>query len=139
MVDFQNITIAARELYYILPYQVHYRIITNSVEGWFLAIDTSLVPVQSFLAMAASTNDAVQSGENKHSRSAELVRKFRKLLAANIHTIKKPSVYASKLNVSTGYLNEAIKKATGSSVSYWIQQEVFIEAKRLLYHNDAAA
>jgi len=191
MVDFQNITVAAGELYYILPSQVHYRIINNRAEGWFLAIDPSLVPanfkdvfegrlnlqrpyklsdhslqqysnllellrmefidrqndkyylaiihalVVSFLAMAASTYDAVQSGENKHTRSAELVRQFRNLLAANCYTIKKPSIYASKLNVSTGYLNEAIKKATGSSVSYWIQQELFSEAKRLLYHSDA--
>ena len=42
------------------------------------------------------------------------------------------------LNISTGYLNEAIKGVTGSTVSYWIRQEVFTEAKRLLYHSDAA-
>jgi len=27
---------------------------------------------------------------------------------------------------------------TGSTVSYWIQQELFTESKRLLYHSDAA-
>ena len=36
-----------------------------------------------------------------------------------------------------GHLNETIKKATGSTVSYWIAQEIFSEAKRLLNHTDA--
>jgi AraC-like DNA-binding protein len=190
MVDLQEIMLTAGQLYYILPSQVHYRIKTVCAQGWFLAVDTSLIPpnfrdvfetptnlqvprslthyelkqysnlldllvdeynerqadkyylpiihalVQSFLAMAASTYNAVQNAENKHARSAELVRQFKNLLAAHSHTIKSPSAYASKLNVSLGYLNETIKKATGSTVSYWIQQELFNEAKRLLYHSD---
>jgi len=36
-----------------------------------------------------------------------------------------------------GHLNETIKKATGSTVSYWIGQEIFSEAKRLLNYTDA--
>jgi len=40
------------------------------------------------------------------------------------------------LNVSETYLNEALKKVTGLSVSYWIQQEVLLEAKRLLYYSE---
>lgn len=190
-VDLQNITINAGQLYYILPSQIHYRIKAKRAEGWFLAVDTSLITadfravfeqgenlqtpcsltdyelkqysnllgllrnefierldnkyylpiihtlVQSFLAMAACTYDAVQAIENKHNRSAELARQFKDLLAAHSHTIRNPSDYASKLNVSSGYLNEAIKKVTGSTVSYWIQQEIFSETKRLLYHSDA--
>ncbi|MDN5285023.1 MAG: transcriptional regulator, AraC family [Mucilaginibacter sp.] len=189
-VDFQDIVLTAGQLYYVLPSQVHYRIKTDRAEGWFLAVDTSLIPadfrdvferrlnlqgprrptdyelkqylnllgllrnefierqgdkyylpiihtlVQSFLAMAASTYNSVETIENKHTRSVELARQFKNLLTAHSHTIKSPSAYASKLNVSSGYLNEAIKKVTGSTVSYWIQQEVFSEAKRLLYHSD---
>jgi len=189
-VDLQNIVLTAGQLYYILPSQVHYRIQTDSAEGWFLAVDTSLISpdlkdvfehrlnlqvpctlrdyelkqytsllcllhnevierqddkyylsiihtlAQTFLAMAASTYSHSESTANTHSRSAELARQFKNLLAAHIHTIKSPSEYASKLNVSPGYLNEAIKKVTGSTVSYWIQQEIFSEAKRLLYHSD---
>lgn len=92
---------------------------------------------QSFLAMAASTYDRLNAPENKHSRSAEIAHQFKSLLTIHSHTIKSPAAYASKLNVSPGYLNEAIKKVTGSTVSYWIQQEIFSEAKRLLYHSDA--
>jgi AraC family transcriptional activator of pobA len=190
-IDFQDIVLTEGQLYYILPSQVHYLIKTDRAEGWFLAVDTSLIPpdfrdvfehrlnlqvpcrltdyelkqysnllgllrnefierqddkyylpiihtlVQSFLAMAASSYNTVETIENKHNRSAELARQFKNLLATNIHVIKSPSAYASKLNVSPGYLNEAIKKVTGSTVSYWIQQEIFSEAKRLLYHSDA--
>ncbi|MCR8558790.1 AraC family transcriptional regulator [Mucilaginibacter sp. BJC16-A38] len=190
-VDLQDIVLTAGQLYYILPSQVHYRIKTDRAEGWFLAVDTALIPaelrdvfegrlnlqapcrltdyelkqysnllellhnefierqddkfylpiihtlVQSFLAMAASTYNHLESAENKHTRSAELVRQFKNLLVANVRTIKSPAAYASKLNVSPGYLNEAIKNVTGSTVSYWIQQEIFSEARRLLYHSDA--
>ncbi|WP_183576453.1 AraC family transcriptional regulator [Mucilaginibacter sp. X5P1] len=189
-VDLQDVVLTAGQLYYILPSQVHYRIKTDRAEGWFLAVDTSLIPpdfrdifehrlnsqlpcrltdyelkqysnllillhnefverqgdkyylpiihtlVQSFLSMAVSTFSSAETTENKHTRSAELTRQFKSLLTTYSHTIKSPSAYASKLNVSPGYLNEAIKKITGSTVSYWIQQEIFSEAKRLLYHSD---
>jgi AraC-like DNA-binding protein len=92
--------------------------------------------MQSFLAMAASTYDTETATENILTRSAELAREFKALLVIHSHAIKSPSVYAAKLHVSTGYLNETIKKVTGSTVTYWIQQELFNEAKRLLYHTD---
>jgi AraC family transcriptional activator of pobA len=92
----------------------------------------------SFLSMAASTYDSLNVVANKHTRSAELARKFKNLLSINIKAIRSPAMYASMLNVTTGHLNEAIKGVTGSTITYWIQQEVFNEAKRLLYHSDAA-
>jgi AraC family transcriptional activator of pobA len=57
-------------------------------------------------------------------------------MAENIRTIKSPSGYASRLNVSQSYLNESVKRITGFPVTYWIQQEVLLEAKRLLYHSE---
>jgi AraC-like DNA-binding protein len=189
-VDFQDITLVARQLYYVLPSQVHSLIKTGQAEGWFLAIDTSLIapdirdvfermlnlqlprtltdyelvqysnllnllrcefnerqddtyflPIvhalgQAFLAMAASTYNYSEEPKNNHTRAAELARQFKELLKTDVLTIKSPSVYASKLNVTPGYLNEAVKKVTGSTVSYWIQQETFNEARRLLYYSD---
>lgn len=191
VVDLQEIVVTARQLYYILPSQVHYRIKTDGAEGWFLAVDTSIIPpdlravfenvlnvqfpltltdyelkqyskllsllheefiarqhdlyyrpvihtlAQSFLAMAASTYHVVDVTGSKHTRSVELVRQFKILLSAQSHTIKSPSAYASRLNVSPGYLNEAVKKVTGSTVSDLIRQEIFSEAKRLLFYSDA--
>lgn len=54
----------------------------------------------------------------------------------NYTAIKRPADYAQKLNVSTPYLNECVKNATGYSVSHHIHQRVILESKRLLYHSD---
>jgi AraC-like DNA-binding protein len=189
-VDAQDIFLPAGHLYYVLPSQIHSKIAAAGAEGWFLAVDTSLIApdfkeifehrlnlqlpckltdyeltqyqtllgllqiefikregekfylsiihslVHTFLGMAASAYDSSETIEHKHTRSAELARQFKNLLSIHIHTIKSPSAYAALLNVSTGYLNEAIKKVTGSPVSYWIQQEIVSDAKRLLYYSD---
>ena len=190
-VDFQEITVTAGHIYYVLPTQIHCHVKNEHAEGWFLALDTSLIapdlravfenrlglqlpcrlsgyelsqletlfgllhnelnqrqgdqyylPIihalaKSFLAMAASTYKFLETVENKPTPSVATARKFKNLLSKNIKAIKKPSAYASMLHISTGHLNEAIKGVTGSTVSYWIRQEVFTEAKRLLYYSDA--
>ncbi|UEG52029.1 AraC family transcriptional regulator [Mucilaginibacter daejeonensis] len=44
MVDFEEVTIRARSIYYVLPGQVHHRLDNNKISAWFIAIDTALVP-----------------------------------------------------------------------------------------------
>ncbi|WP_428327696.1 helix-turn-helix domain-containing protein [Mucilaginibacter sp.] len=61
---------------------------------------------------------------------------FKSLLESNYISIKSPAAYAQKLNISTPYLNECVKNATGYPVSNHIQQRIILEAKRLLYHSD---
>lgn len=184
MLDLQRVHLAAGQLFYILPAQVHHHIRTRAVEGWFLAVDTSMVPqesrdvfegklnlqlpcvlkptvlkqyiylltvlqeqyegeknapviqalLQSFLLMAASSYNDLPATNQMLSRPAELTRQFKKLMVENIRTIKSPSVYSAKLNVSPSYLNESVKRITGLPVRYWIQQEILLEAKRLLYY-----
>lgn len=73
---------------------------------------------------------------DKPTRFETITKAFRQLLESNYTTAKRPSDYAQKLHLSTPYLNECIKNATGFSVSYHIQQRVILEAKRLLYHSD---
>jgi AraC family transcriptional activator of pobA len=190
MIDLQKADVKSGQLYYILPGQVHHHIRTRGAEGWFLAIDTSLVPpecrnvfegklslqlpctlepallkqclyvlsllqeryagankgrfdlpvihalLQSFLAMAANAYDDLPEPNQILSRPAELSRQFKMLMAKNIRTIKSPSAYSTRLNVSQSYLNESVKRITGFSISYWIQQEVLLEAKRLLYYSE---
>jgi len=190
MIDLQTIDMKTRQLYYILPGQVHHHIRTSKAEGWFLAIDTSLVPaecrnvfesklslqspctlqtalfqqyhnlltllqeryaqaneagfdrlviralLQSFLAMAAKAYDDPSEPNQTLSRPAELSRQFKMLMAKNIRAIKSPSGYSSRLNVSQSYLNESVKRITGFSIRYWIQQEILLEAKRLLYYSE---
>jgi AraC family transcriptional activator of pobA len=114
---------------------LHNELTQRKGDQYYLSIIHSLA--QTFLGMAASNYNSLDTIENKHSRSAEIARNFKNLLSINIKTVKKTSDYASMLNISAGHLNEVIKGITGSTVSYWIQQEVFNEAKRLLYHGDA--
>ena len=72
----------------------------------------------------------------KNSRIEIITQSFHQLLEQNYCTTKRPAGYAKKLNISTHYLNESIKKTTGLPVSQHIQDRIVLEAKRLLYHTD---
>lgn len=73
---------------------------------------------------------------NNTSRSALIAHQFKKMLALNFKTIKSPTQYAQNLNYSLSHLNESVKTTTGFPVSYWIHQQIVLEAKRMLYHTD---
>jgi AraC-like DNA-binding protein len=51
--------------------------------------------------------------------------------------MKSPSEYAAALNISPSYLNEVVKDTTGHPVSYWIHQEIILEAKRMLFYTNS--
>jgi len=190
MIDFHEVRLSGGMLYYILPSQVHHRIRTEQVEGWFIAVDNALISsecrkvfegglllqqpyllkkvqlgqfhhllsllqekyqenntgpfhipiihalLQSFLVIAAGCYNLSLGTDIKISRPAELTRAFKKLLISELRTNKSPADYASMLNVSESYLSESLKKITGAPLSYWIQQEMMLEAKRLLYYSE---
>jgi len=189
MIDFNQVQLSAGSLYYVLPKQVHNRIRHEQVDGWFLAVDTALIPpefrnifesglllqkpysfsatelsqcnslltllfekynqddtepfyvtivhalLQSFLAIAAGCYNGYLGLDVKACRPAQLTRQFKNLLVEEMRTTKSPAEYACRLNVSESYLNESLKKTTGFPVSYWIHQEIMLEAKRLLYYS----
>jgi len=62
------------------------------------------------------------------------VTKFKQLVVENKTTLKQVQAYASLLSVSPLYLNEIVKHITGFPASYWINQEIVLEAKRMLYY-----
>ncbi|MBD1366699.1 AraC family transcriptional regulator [Mucilaginibacter sp. ZT4R22] len=107
---------------------------SNEEDPFYLPVIHSLL--QSFLGIAASCFCTANSNRQQLSRPAQLAQQFKKILTENMRTIKSPSAYAAQLNVSESYLNEALKKTTGMTVSYWITQEVVLEAKRLLYYSE---
>lgn len=88
------------------------------------------------VALVLSRYAAEFRSAEKLSRFEMITRSFREMLEQNYTTIKRPAAYAQLLNISTPYLNECVKNATGYPVSYHIQQRVILEAKRLLYHSD---
>ena len=62
------------------------------------------------------------------------VIRFKKLLAEKYSVMKQVKDYAEILNLSPLYLNEITKEITGFPASYWISQEIILEAKRMLYY-----
>lgn len=69
-------------------------------------------------------------------RPVTITRQFRNLLMLNFRQMKSPAEYASALNISPPYLNEVVRNTTGRPVSYWIHQEIMLEAKRMLFYTN---
>lgn len=78
-------------------------------------------------------DDASGKQEFNLPRHSVITKEFKQLLLKEFKTHKSTSDYATLLNITPSYLNEAVKLATGFTVSYWIKQAVVTEAKRLLY------
>ena len=62
---------------------------------------------------------------------------FRKLLFANFREMKKVQDYTSALNISDTVLNDITKTHTGKNTSQLIQNQIILEAKRLLLTGDS--
>lgn len=77
-----------------------------------------------------------QESPGRVLRPRLITQSFRKLLSERYKEMKSPGAYAAEMNLSLSYLNEVVKSTTGFAVSYWIQNEVVLEAKRLLYHSE---
>lgn len=75
-------------------------------------------------------------GKKSHSRYTAVYKQFNILLEKNFATLRTASGYAALLNISTNYLNECVKNASGQTPSALIQQRIILEAKRLLHHSD---
>jgi len=50
--------------------------------------------------------------------------------------MKTPAEYAESLHITPAYLNEVVKDTTGYPVSYWIHNEIVLEAKRMLFYTE---
>lgn len=93
--------------------------------------------VDAYLGMLAGIFSAGEAASGaSYSRTAIITRQFKNMLATNLRTMKSPASYAAALNISPSYLNEAVKENTGMPVSYWIQDEIMAEARRLLFYTD---
>lgn len=74
--------------------------------------------------------------QQNQSRSTLIAHQFRYLLLEHFKTVKNPSTYARMMNYSLSHLNDSVKTVTGFTVSYWIHQQVVLEAKRMLYYTE---
>lgn len=72
------------------------------------------------------------TGDDVSGRFKTITLRLRKLLDVHLKDEKRPSSYASMLNISEVYLNEAVKETTGLSVGAYIRKLMIVRAKRLL-------
>lgn len=76
------------------------------------------------------------SGSQAEDRYLTITVGFKHLLQKLYVEEKRPAEYASRLNVSRVYLNEAVKAVTGMSVGAFIRNYIVLNAKRMLVHSD---
>jgi AraC-like DNA-binding protein len=98
--------------------------------------DKDAIPgiVHSLLVLANSFHSA-QNGKRKNpqrSRSEEIAREFRKLVANHFAQHKGVAFYARSLHITPKYLSEVLQAELGKSAKTFIDEFVTLEAKSLL-------
>jgi AraC family transcriptional activator of pobA len=88
-----------------------------------------------FLTYVKKQSTSIREEEVSSPR-IKLVNKFYAKLDDQFRIKKQVSDYANELFVSPSYLTDVVKKVTGHSASYHIQQRTVQEAKRLIMYND---
>ena len=87
-----------------------------------------------FLAyLAGVVRTAVPESQNE--RDIAMGRKFLELVKKHFLTRKSVAEYADELCVTPNYLNRVVKKNSGYTASYHIQQHIIMEAKRQAMHS----
>lgn len=74
------------------------------------------------------------SGFRQDCQRYSITRQFKKLVSDHFRNIKQVQQYAELLTITPLYLNEAVKEVTGYPASFWIQQKIVWEARRLLVY-----
>lgn len=94
--------------------------ILRSISGLFLSLS-----VKAFI---------LSDGEGRKSgmHTQQMAYRFKEMVRNNYKTDKSVRFYAEKLYITSGYLNDILKEVTGFPPTYWIIEEIILEAKRLL-------
>lgn len=72
------------------------------------------------------------------TRETSLIRQFVQLVRTHFMEKKMVSDYADILCVTANHLNRTVKKLTGQTASYHIQQQVIREAKRMAIYSETS-
>ena len=70
------------------------------------------------------------------SSALAMTRRFRQLVGEQVRQVRSVNAYAQQLGISPGHLHDVVKTSSGVTPSDVIQQELMLEAKRLLAHTD---
>jgi AraC family transcriptional activator of pobA len=85
----------------------------------------------SFLNRATSQLNPVSQG-----KCLRQTKRFFSLLDQHFTTLKMPADYARLMSVTPAYLNNIVKDTLGNTTSYFIQQRILVEAKRLMNYEE---
>lgn len=72
----------------------------------------------------------------RHTRKEKFVIRFFTILETHCGKQHSVKFYANALCITAGHLNKTIKEVTGKTAKQWIEEEIIMEAKRLLLNND---
>ena len=115
-----------------------YTVYTNQEQLFRQTITKSMVTALVY-QLASAYLSAEQFNLKKYSaRSIDITKTFKQILRRNFKSMKKPSAFAEKMNISVSHLNDTVRSVTGFPVTYYIQQELMREAQRLLRYSDLA-
>lgn len=118
-------------------------VLFNTVELIFQQVSEAVSDIQkniirslvdSLMGMTVLEFSKNENPKNGIDRKTELTFEFRQLVQKHFLELKRPKDYAALLHISVPYLNEMVKEQTGCASSYWIQHEILLEAKRLLFY-----
>lgn len=90
--------------------------------------------IKTFVLSTLATSERDTSG-----RYSAITVNLRKLLDIHLAEEKRPAAYASMLNISEVYLNEAVKGATGLSAGAYIRHSAMLQAQRLLVYTSLSS
>lgn len=98
------------------------------------SIGRSLLDAISGMIASKLLGAAIPHNRTSSSKHA-LTNQFKQLIKEHFKELKQVKQYAALLHITPLYLNEVMSETTGLSASYWIHQEILLEAKRLLAYS----
>lgn len=101
------------------------------------ALSRSVIASQTNTILGITASYILQSQSAGHPFNGQrynIVKQFKQLIRQHYKTIKQVQDYAATLNITPLYLNEVIKEMTGFPASFWVQQEIVLEAQRMLVY-----
>ncbi|MGD9158229.1 MAG: helix-turn-helix domain-containing protein [Desulfobacteraceae bacterium] len=97
--------------------------------------DNHILRALLYQALCWLNRQYLKSNSHSEPASGSYVFEFREIVNQNFKSHHSVGFYADKLHISAGHLNDVVKHHYGISAKNFIQNRVFLEAKRLLLYS----
>ncbi|WP_316825438.1 helix-turn-helix domain-containing protein [Pedobacter miscanthi] len=112
-------------------------VIEDLLEVGSIPLKESLISsiIETFIGLVASAILSTQHSANLiGGRKYRTAFGFKQLVAKKFREVKQVKAYADLLHITPLYLNEVTREITGFTASHWINEEIMLEAKRMLFY-----